>query len=286
MAAEATERCELTAALDTVDPMAEGAAPWARVRKALRSPRREARGLPLPDFLGIGAQKAGTTWLGTNLRCHPELFVSRPQELHFFDEHFDAGLAAYSGNFSDAGGRVKGEITPAYALLPAERVRFIRRVMPDVRLVFVMRNPIERAWSQAMMKLVHIPGRNLEDLSEAELLDQMSSRASRRRGDYVATLDTWQSEFPTEQLFIGFFEDVKQRPQELLSDVFDFLGVTRAVDWSAFPVEQVMRPGSKEVSPGTPPSIPPRCETFLREIYADQLAELRNRFGDRVAAWR
>jgi hypothetical protein len=137
-----------------------------------------------------------------------------------------------------------------------------------------------------MMKLVHIPGRNLEDLSETELLDQLGSRASRRRGDYVATLDTWQSEFPTEQLFIGFFEDVKQRPQELLSDVFDFLGVTTAVDWSTFPFEQVMRPGSKEVSPGTPPPMPESCETFLREIYADQLTELRKRFGDRVAAWR
>ena len=84
-----------------------------------------------------------------------------------------------------------------------------------------------------MMRLVYIPKRRLEDVSEAELLEQLGSLGSRRRGDYVRTLDTWQSVFPREQLFIGFFEDIHERPQELLSDIFDFLGVSHAVDWSA-----------------------------------------------------
>jgi len=242
--------------------------------------------LPLPDFLGIGAQKAGTTWVGSNLRCHPELYVTRPQELHFFDEHFDDGIAAYSRNFDATEGRIKGEITPAYSFLSEELVRFIRDVMPEVRLLFVMRNPIERAWSQAMMRLVYIPRRSLEDVSEAELLEQLGSWGSRKRGDYVRALDTWQSVFPREQLFIGFFEDIKERPRGLLSDIFDFLGVSPAVDWSDFPYERIMRPGTNQVSPGPPPPMPESCETFLRDLYAGQLAELRERFGERVSAWR
>ena len=60
-----------------------------------------------------------------------------------------------------------------------------------------------------MMRLVYVPNRRLEDVSEAELLEQLGSLGSRKRGDYVRALDTWQSVFPREQLFIGFFEDIR-----------------------------------------------------------------------------
>jgi hypothetical protein len=265
-----------------------------RVRDAFSSSGRQARsverqrsasGLVLPDFLGIGAQKAGTTWLAANLRSHPELYVSKPAELHFFDQHFADGLEEYSRFFIPGAGRIKGEITPAYGILPVERVQFIRDVMPDVRLVFVMRNPIERAWSQAMMSLVYNAGRRLEDVDETELLEHLGSRHNMRRGDYVHTLDTWLSVFPREQLFLGFFEDVRERPQELLAEIFEFLGVTSAVDWNRFPYERVFRPGSKERSPGESPPIPESCHRFLCARYADQLAELRDRFGARTAGW-
>lgn len=277
--------------------MAAGASPLKRIRAALSSSRVEhddpasltskpsARELVLPDFLGIGAQKAGTTWLATNLSCHPELFVSEPTELHFFDKHFSDGLEEYSRFFTAGAACVKGEITPAYSLLPVDRVQFIHRVMPDVRLVFVMRNPIERAWAQTMMSLVYKPGRNLEDVDESELLEHLGNKHNLRRGDYVRTLDTWLSVYPRDQLFVGFFEDIRDRPQDLLCEIFEFFGVTSEVDWSRFPYELVFRPGAAELFPGAPPPIPENCRRFLRERYAGQLAELSIRYGARVVGW-
>src|SRR6478735_2243157 len=101
--------------------MGSGASPWKRIRRAISPARR----LPLPDFLGIGAQKAGSSWLRANLRRHPELYLP-PSELHFFDQHPSRGLAEYSRHFGATEARVKGEITPAYSVLPEDRVQSIR----------------------------------------------------------------------------------------------------------------------------------------------------------------
>lgn len=118
---------------------------------------RSTNGLCLPDFLGIGAQKAGTTWLHENLCHHPDLYLPEPKELHYFDWGFHRSLRHYSDIFKRGCNRVKGEITPGYSIIPVERMRFIRTIMPDVRLIFLMRNPIDRAWSQALMNLVKLP---------------------------------------------------------------------------------------------------------------------------------
>jgi hypothetical protein len=158
--------------------------------------------------------------------------------------------------------------------------------MPEVRLVFVMRNPIERAWAAATMNLVYKTGRSVEEVSETELLGHLGSRGSLQRGDYVRTLDTWLSVFPREQFFVGFFEDVRECPQDLLRSIFEFLGVTTEVDWNCFRLGDMIRPFSEERSPGAPPPIPEKYERFLRELYAGQLAELSARFGARVAGWR
>lgn len=107
---------------------------------------------PLPTFLIIGAQKSGTRWLRKNLGGHPEVFTAA-RELDFFSraEHFGQGLEAYRAGFEGwAGEPVVGESTPAYMIrrhepgLVAER---IERTLPDVRLLAMLRNPLERAYS-------------------------------------------------------------------------------------------------------------------------------------------
>lgn len=106
--------------------------------------------LCLPDFLGIGTQKAGTTWLRLNLLAHPEVFCSTVRtggqwELHYFNNNFCKSLRFYSRFFEPGRDKVKGDITPNYCIIPRGRIRFIRRIMPDVKLIFLMRNPIDRA---------------------------------------------------------------------------------------------------------------------------------------------
>lgn len=237
-----------------------------------------ARRLTLPDFLGIGAQKAGTTWLYRNLRKHPDLYLPEQKELHYFDWHFHQPLRSYARHFQAAGDRRKGELTPGYGILPPERVAFVRRLLPDLRLLLLLRNPIERAWSQALMNLVTGPGRPFDDVPLQAFVDHFRSERSVARGDYLLTVDTWLRYFPEDRLFIGFFDDITTRPRELLTDVFRHLSVSTDVDWQSFPVDDVVFRG-----PGVPLSGP--LADVLHEMYARDIERLAGRFGGPAAQW-
>jgi hypothetical protein len=242
--------------------------------KRLRSPAR----LTLPQFLGIGAQKAGTSWLHTNLQLHPDAFLPPHKELHYFDEHFDESLASYAKNFAGAGDKLRGEITPAYSILPVSRIRYIRSIMPDVRLIFLMRNPIERAWSHALMTLVTHAKHDYSEIPHRKFIEHFQSDASLQRSDYEMILDNWLSVFDSRQLFIGYFEDIALRPVELLQDVCRHVGLREDVDWSTFPTDQKILPG-----PGIP--MPQEYRDILRNIYLPYIWQLRKRLGSRINGW-
>ena len=91
--------------------------------------------MPLPDFVVVGAQKAGTTSLYRMLRKHPQIHMPRTKELHFFDVHWDKGVEWYSEQFTP--GRWewrRGEATPYYLYRPMVRERMLQ-VLPKARLV-------------------------------------------------------------------------------------------------------------------------------------------------------
>jgi len=267
---------------------------WRRVRSGAGAP------LTLPDFLGIGAQKAGTTWLAENLRRHPEVFLPERKELHWFDNKIERPLAEYAAHFAAGRGKVKGEITPAYGILPVERIRSVRRVLPRVRLILLLRNPVDRAWSHALMDLAFRRGRAPGDVPESEYRAFLESETATRRGDYAAILDAWLAVFPRDQLYVGFFEAIRERPRELLSEVFRHIGVSTDVDWDAFPAARVIVP---RVSPerkghgvalldeaGDSDSRRHPCPAVIRawlvQRYADDLERLAERFGEPAARWR
>lgn len=244
---------------------------------------RSASTLTLPDFLGIGAQKAGTTWLHANLLRHPDLFLPREQkELHYFDEQWRAPLASYAARFAEAGARVKGEITPAYAVLPLGRIRFIARVMPDLRLVLLVRDPVERAWSQAYMNLVQGRDGGVDAVPEDAFVAHFRSTGSVTRGDYLRVIEHWTSVFPAERLLVGFHEELRDDPKGLLARVFAHIGVTSDVDWARFPLSERILPHQ---APEAAPAIPPRLEAFLRDFYRDDVRRLADALGGYAARW-
>lgn len=240
---------------------------------------RSTRKLSLPDFLGIGTQKAGTTWLWENLRVHPELFLPDKKELHYFDWNFYRPLTYYARYFEPAGGKVKGEITPNYCALPPERVAFIARIMPDAKLVLFLRNPIERAWSRAVMVLVRKRGRAFDDITEEEWIAQLTSKRSIARGNYPRMLHEWDQHYRDEQLYVAFFDQIVRQPRELLAEVFEHLGVSTDVNWDDFPYNQVIHQGEKA-------AMPEKIRRLLEDMYRKDIEVLHQRFGQRVAHWR
>ncbi|HEY4114613.1 MAG TPA: sulfotransferase [Rhizomicrobium sp.] len=263
--------------------------------------------LRFPDFLGIGAQKAGTTWLHKKLEQHPDIWMPPLKEIHYFDVlHLDyvkdpaTGLTGmdvgridkalvstewalkssrtaagkiriihllaliglreltdewYGTIFRHAGtGTVCGEITPEYALLPPAGIEHIVRLRPDVKIIFIIRDPIDRGWSDLRMM------QRRTNSSGAHELHQIGSRQFLQRADFMATIERFRQFIPAENMLILFFDDVVERPAKLVLDVCNFL----AVD----PARAKFKGLDKPVHEGQPGELP-------RELYDEMRARLR-----------
>jgi hypothetical protein len=149
--------------------------------------------------------------------------------------------------------------------------------MPAVRIVFLMRNPVERAWSHAVMSLVRHSRRKIEEVPQSRFRTHFVR--FKERGFYSKILDRWLRVFPAEQLYIGFFDQIVSDPLGLLRDACAHIRADTEVDWSGFPYRRVINRGQ-----GRP--IPDEYRPFLEEMYREEIARLDDRFGGVVSSWR
>jgi hypothetical protein len=198
-----------------------------------------------PGFLVISPPKTGSTWLAANLRCHPELYVPDIKEVKYFSSFFKTlDLNWYLDNFRCGAGRMCGEASPSYSLLPIERIRLIRLLMPEAKLIFLMRDPIARAWSHARhnhrYREANFAGcrPDFAGVPDEMWQENFAHDWPLASGDYLGQLRRWLSVFPREQMYVGFFETIAADPSRLLRDVVAFLGVDTKVDLAAFPVQE------------------------------------------------
>jgi hypothetical protein len=210
------------------------------------------------DFLGIGAQKAGTTSLHEYLRTHPELFLPEVKEQPFFtvDAAYEQGWDSFSRvAFHGApAGRRYGKITPHYMAGPvawsdmtaaaenepasAVTARRIAECFPDISLIAMLRDPVERAISSYWQTTVlGDEPRTLDEALEEELTPAALKTARRRpadgtqhivAGEYGRILQDYLRFFPREQLFVGSTAALAEEPLALLRELFRFLGVDDA----------------------------------------------------------
>jgi Sulfotransferase family len=281
-----------------------------------------------PTFLGIGAPRAGTTWLHANLRKHPEIWLTPVKEVHYFDtrhrkrrrnnfyrrhlrkrarryarratygERWRNGTLLselawdvhffvpprtsrwYQRIFRPGGGQIAGEITPAYSILRADVVREIHEINPDLRVIYMLRDPIERSWSSAISELARRRGRSPERITDEQLLRHFQRRAHVLRTDYLHTLETWESVFGRDQMFVGFLDEVRQDPAGLLLRLYRFLGVSDSPEHIPADLTRKVN-SSREYSA----AIPERVRIHLAEIYLPQLHGLSERFGEPATGW-
>jgi hypothetical protein len=233
------------------------------------------------DFLGIGAQKCGTSWLYERLAQHPAVEFPAGKELHFWNAHRDRGVEWYRSLFEkNAPGRKKGEITPAYAMLTPSVIREIRDLYPALRAIYVIRNPIERAWSAALMAL----GRaemSVEEASDQWFTDHFRSSGSLARGDYETCLRNWWSVFGREAVLVMRYEVLCEDPLGFLETCCRHIGVEPAF-FRAMPPEAV----ASRVFEGPDTPIRESLLGVLREIYRPRVQSLESAFGWDLASWR
>ena len=121
----------------------------------------------LPEFLGIGTQKGGTTTLHQLLTSHPQVFLPKCKEIHFFSLHYAKGTNWYANHFKDAAkDQIKGEITPLY-LFDTKAPKRIHKILPEAKLITLLRDPVERTLSQ----IFHARRRGFETLEPKDAID-------------------------------------------------------------------------------------------------------------------
>lgn len=193
-----------------------------------------------PTFLGIGAQRSGTTRLHLLLQAHPDIQMPREghnpygKELHFFSQtQSRKTLHWYQRQFKPARGTlakpVRGEITPAYATLSTACVKELARYQPNLRILFVIRNPIERIWSQLIMNLTcwgEAANIEIEDerLSVPYLIHMAESDAVYLRTDYARTLAIWSEAFGREAVHVTLYEDLIAQPSASFAALLTHIG--------------------------------------------------------------
>jgi hypothetical protein len=231
------------------------------------------------NFLGIGAQKCGTTWLYELLSLHPSIRFPAGKEIHFWDGHRDRGIEWYSSLFPDQpGSAVAGEITPAYAILPPDTIGEIRRAFPAVRLIYLLRNPVERAWSAALMAM-HRAELQIDEVSDQWFIDHFESRGSRSRGDYEACIRNWRAAFSCEQLELIRYETIRERPLDVYRRCCAHLGV------EPHDTEQIRAQAQRIVFAGPGDPIRPALRRYLCDRYRRQVESLSHHLAMDLSAW-
>ncbi|MGL5857518.1 MAG: sulfotransferase [Angustibacter sp.] len=219
-----------------------------------------------PDFVGIGVQKAGTSWWHALILGHPQVVApaaSDPQpakELHFFDRFWDgevpdSTVAAYQRYFPRPDGWVAGEWTPRYMADPWT-MPLLARAAPDAKLLVMLRDPIERYISGLTHSLVHGLARNAYTAAEAY-----------HRGFYAAQLRQVYEHFPRSQVLVLQYEQCRQRPAQELERTFRFLGLGAMDPAPAFDQQVNVTRRAKEV-------IAPSLRSSLEHAYRRDIEEL------------
>ena len=240
------------------------------------------------DFLIAGTQKGGTTALDAYLRTHPELCMANRKEVHFFDRdtHFQQGTvdySAYHAFFSPtASQRLLGEATPIY-MYWHRAFRRIWEYNPRMKIIVMLRNPVERAYSHWNMerdrKAESLPfweaiQREPERCREA-LPDQHRVYSYVDRGFYTEQLRRLWRYFPPEQTLILRHEALRETPQFVLDPIFDFLEVARQSITTA--IHTHARPYVTTMSE--------REKAYLQWIYEYEIRSLERLLGWDCSTW-
>ncbi|NCC73657.1 MAG: sulfotransferase [Sphingobacteriia bacterium] len=192
--------------------------------------------LILPNFLIVGTMKAGTTSLFDILNQHSQIYLPPQKELHFFDhdDQVNKGLEFYAQYFKDAGNaKAIGEASPSYLFYPEVAARIYTMLGEKMRIIVLLRNPAERAFSHYKMMLANgfekrsfteAITTNLQSLQKGINFDRVTSYLD--RGFYASQLRNYNQFFPKENIKIVLFEeDFAENRKRTIRQIQKFLGV-------------------------------------------------------------
>jgi len=206
-----------------------------------------------PDFLCVGAQKGGTSWLYRQLEAHPDFWMPPVKELHYLNslnktrrfhpprcrDQRDTSfldsmknlsglsyidLESYGRLFEHKGSLVSGDISPAYSTVSDEIIQRVVNSFPNLKVIFLARDPVERAWSQLSMG-VRLGMISPFDATDAEeVIRNLLNPGVLLRSHPSKIVARWRRYVRPDFFRIYFFDDLEKNPAQLRQSILLFLG--------------------------------------------------------------
>jgi hypothetical protein len=242
-----------------------------------------------PDFLGIGCVKAGSTWVWRQLFDHPEVKIHAGKEMRYFNQvdRIPVTPREYLQRFQAVpANRKTGEVTPDYIAYPHVPV-LVKAMCPDARLFAILRNPVDRAFSQFKLRgdpNWGIPaGLTFEEVFFGDYPKKdvpIRFCSLRQRGLYTQQLEWWYEQFPGEQIKLFFFDDIAKDARGLLRELYSFVGV----DPDFVPADYSQPRNVNQKASDLVPT--PEERARVGQFYAEEITRLEKLTGRNLSHWR
>jgi hypothetical protein len=289
-----------------------------------------------PDFICVGAQKAGTRWLYDQLAFHPEFWMPPVKELHFFDgarpgyrkakrlqgrieKDLDkvnrmraedasqplgerdlrfmdgylqlfrnkplmkdkaTAIEHYARLFDEKGSDKTGDVTPAYSKLKEADIQKIVRRFPDVKVVFIVREPVERVWSALGMAARQATSRIKQPVTPATVLKFLKRKDVRGRSFPSQTVARWRKIAPEGQFAFYFFDDLRVDPAGLRARVLRFLDADPSLPSGD------LEPGFNRKSKSAKLTLTDEVRDTLVKHFAEEIRICADTLGGYAVEWR
>jgi hypothetical protein len=272
-----------------------------------------------PDFICIGGQRCGTQWLYDQLEPHPDFWMPPFKELHYFDGRFPEtsqtarsryelrsnsrakrGLADRDRSFFDAaarvgrqridadlyaelfagkGGLITGDITPCYSILTEREIDRIAARFPKLKVVLLLRDPVDRFWSQVCLEARRGTVPHLDPADHRKVLALAREKRFRGRSLLSEISRRWKARVPEHSFRIFFLDDIAARPDLARAEILRFLGADPLKESGQRPPEHNPKAARAKLI------LPPETHRRLVEFFAQELAACAAQFGGPAKLW-
>ena len=197
----------------------------------------------LPDFLIVGAAKSGTTSLYEYLLQHEQVLPALRKEINFWNQYRKFGLNWYRGNFpleSESKNKITGEACVNYLRFPQLAFE-IKKDVPDVKIIILLRNPVDRSFSDYNYQVNHNKIENLsfDDALRFEEYRPPGNLQYRLQSLYVELIQPYLQVFERKNIIILDFNDLVNSPEKMLAKVCTFLSISQKSNWNIKPFNKL-----------------------------------------------
>lgn len=263
-----------------------------------------------PDFLLIGPQRTGTSWLFKNMSNHPEIFMPYEKELFFFSRlinksvkyYYSDRIEWYSSKFKPTlwnfvrlnisnlksfrnikslnlnfkriySSNLKGEATTSYAAMDEALIKEIVILNPDIKIIMLLRHPVDRAWSHAKKDLLRDPKKSISEVDFRAFKKFYTSEYQIRCGQYINIISNWKKYIKDGNFLIDFFDNIIKNPSDLLLRIFKFLGVSNNPTYiNSSLSRQIINPTGKVIMPET-------HKQLLIQLFQSEINKVNDKYG-------